>query len=347
MPSGLLPDPPRRLARSLDALRGQVDEPSARAAADWLAALPELLEDLLNRWELTPERVVSPGGRSSLVALVRRPDGTPAALKLLAPASVPARVRAEREAAALGCWDGWGAILPLREDAADGALLLERVHAEVSLRSLPEEKAMLEAASVLHRLWITPRADGWCRADDSGGSPGDDSGGAADGRSASDSYGPTSLTTLERQTAAETELLRSSTPEEAAPLRDEALDLRAQLLADAPEPVLLHGDFRQDAVLAADAGRARWLAAGPDPLLGERAYDLARLVRDRLHDMVASAGAGRAARRRLDKLADSLEVDRERLRGWTVYRAVVSGVRYVAGGDREDGELLLEFAGWL
>jgi len=335
MPSGLLPDPPRRLVRSLGALRGHVDEQSAQAAAAWLAGLPELLERTLARWELSLERVVSPGGRSSLVALVRTAEGTPAALKLLAPAIAPAQVRAEREAAALARWDGWGAVRLMREAAADGALLLERVHGEVSLRSLPEEKAMLEAVSVLRRLWVEPYADAGTGTE------------TGDGTGAESVVGAAGPATLERQSAAEAEMLRSVTPEEARALCDEALDLRGQLLATPPERVLLHGDFRQGAVLAADSDRARWLAAGPDPLLGERAYDLARLVRDRLHDMVASAGAARAARRRLDRLADSLELDRERVRGWTVYRAVVSGVRHIAGGDRQDGELLLEFAGWL
>jgi streptomycin 6-kinase len=47
------------------------------------------------------------------------------------------------------------------------------------------------------------------------------------------------------------------------------------------------------------------------------------------------------------KLADSLDLDRDRLRGWAFFRAVEAGVWSLAVGDREDGELLLEFAGWL
>ncbi|MGH3311113.1 MAG: aminoglycoside phosphotransferase family protein [Streptomyces sp.] len=323
MPSALPLDPPQRLVRSLgaqhshaDALAGRADS-AARAAGEWLAELPALLERTLERWELTPERVVAPGGRSSLMALVRQADGTPAALKLLAPYGYGAGERAERERAALTRWNGWGAVRLLRADTTAGALLLERLHGEMSLRSLPEAKAMLEAASAARRLWV---------------SPGD----------AGDAVG-----TVAAHTAAGSAFLRRSTPEEVWPLRDEALELRDALLTEPPEEVLLHGDFRQGAVLAADAERAPWLAAGPDPLLGERAYDLARLVRDRLHDLVASPGAASATRRRLHKLADSLEVDRDRLRGWSLYRAVESGVRHLSGGNREDGEILLEFAGWL
>jgi streptomycin 6-kinase len=47
------------------------------------------------------------------------------------------------------------------------------------------------------------------------------------------------------------------------------------------------------------------------------------------------------------KLASSLEVDPERLRGWSLFRAVEAGVWYLSVGGRDEGELLLEFASWL
>ncbi|THA24235.1 kinase [Streptomyces sp. RKND-216] len=308
MPSVLPLDPPQRLVR---ALHGHPDGDEAAAAAKWLEKLPGLLETLLKRWDLTDERVVSPGGRTSLVVLVRQTDGTPAALKLTAPGT-----SAAREAEALACWDGLGAVRLVRAAPEDGALLLERLHGEVSLRSLPESKAMLEASSALRRLWVPP----------------------ADGHG---------FEQVAERTAAEAEMMRTHTPGEARPLVDEALELRDGLLSGTPRPVLLHGDFRQGAVLSASAERSPWLAVGPDPLVGEPAYDLARLVRDRLHDLMASAGAPAATRRRIHRLADALELDRERLRGWALFRSVRSGVRHVWRGDRQDGEALLEFAGWL
>ena len=45
-------DPPRRLVRAREADAGA-----------WLAELPGLAAEMLRRWELTPERVVEPGGR--------------------------------------------------------------------------------------------------------------------------------------------------------------------------------------------------------------------------------------------------------------------------------------------
>jgi streptomycin 6-kinase len=36
-----------------------------------------------------------------------------------------------------------------------------------------------------------------------------------------------------------------------------------------------------------------------------------------------------------------------RLRGWTLFRSVEAGLWSLSVGDREYGELLLEFAAWL
>ncbi|BFO15778.1 hypothetical protein SHKM778_21660 [Streptomyces sp. KM77-8] len=86
---------------------------------------------------------------------------------------------------------------------------------------------------------------------------------------------------------------------------------------------------------------------GPDPVVGEHAFDLARLVRDRVEDLIAQTSGASTTRRRVKRLAESLEVDRERLRGWTLFRAVESGVRARRVGREQDAELLLEFASWL
>lgn len=327
MDSALPFDPPRRLVRAL----GSHPSPGvAEAAREWLDFLPSLLRRRLESWELSLERVVSPGGRGSLVALVRQADGAPATLKLLAPGRIPLADRAAREAEALCRWNGLGAVRLLRAEPAEGALLLERLHCEVSLRSLPEAKAVLEATSAVMRLWVPPQSPA--------------AGPSASAEAAGSGHG---FPTVAERTGAEAERMRSQAPEETLPLVEEAVELRAALLADAPEQLLLHGDFRQGTVLSADAERAPWLVVGPEPLVGERTYDLARLVRDRLHDLVASSGAPATARRRVKKLADSLDLDADRLRGWSHFRAVESGVRHLASGQREDGKTLLEFAGWL
>ncbi|MEV8419033.1 aminoglycoside phosphotransferase family protein [Streptomyces niveus] len=277
-------------------------------AGEWLGRLPVIAQEALERRELTVERVVAPGGGSSLVVLVRRPDGAPAALKV-----VPSFAAPEAESAALTQWKGWGSVELI--SGSDGALLLERLHTETSLRSLPEAKALLEAAGTVRKLWVEPVAD----------------------------HG---FETVSERTAGQAEAMRRSTDPQVVPLVSAALDAREELLAAGPaEVMLLHGAFRQGKVLSGD--RAPWLAVGPVPVVGERAYDLARLVRDRVEDLVAAASGASATRRRVNKLADSLDIDRERLRGWTLFRAVESGVRALEAGRRQDAELLLEFADWL
>ncbi|MGW0563802.1 aminoglycoside phosphotransferase family protein [Streptomyces sp. NPDC003016] len=298
----MLCEAPQRLVRALGEVYGDA------AAADWLGKLPELAAEAVSRRELTVERVQNPGGRSSLVVLVRQQDGTPAALKIAPEGAGPGLERA-----ALAHWNGWGAVQLLDREETNGELLLERLHSEVSLRSLPEAKALLEAAGTVRRLWVEPPADH-------------------------------PFETVARRTARQAAAMRSAGPA-LAPLVEAALAARDELTASAGELLLLHGDFRQGKVLAGD--RSPWLAVGPDPLVGERAYDLARLVRDRVEDLVATAAGASATRRRVNKLADSLDVDRARLHGWTLFRAVESGVRAAAAGRHQDAELLLEFAGWL
>ena len=297
--------PPRRLVAAQPA-----------SAAGWLAGLPESAERLLARFDLTLDRLAAPGGRASVALLVRRADGGRATLKLLAPGARDEPAPAVLEAAALRRWDGLGAVRVLDAAPEEGALLLERLRGETSLRSLPDAKATLEALSTLRRLWVAPGE----------GHP---------------------FPSVERRTAAELGALRAAVDGAAGPLVEQALAVRDALLADRPEEVLLHGDFRQGAVLASDGERAPWLAVGPEPVVGERAFDLARLVRDRLHDLLASPGAPAITRRRVAKLAGTVEADPDRVRGWALYRGVASGVRQLAAGRRADGEALLEFASWL
>jgi streptomycin 6-kinase len=297
-------EPPQRLVRALG-------EAMPDGGAEWLDKLSGLARQAVDLRELTVERVQAPGGRSSLVLLVRQADGTPAVLKL-----APLRARPESECAALAHWGGLGAVRLLDADPARGVLLLERLHPEMSVRSLPEAKALLEAAGTLRRLWVEPPAGH-------------------------------SFETVAARTGRQAEAMRvgARTDPEVAPLVEAALVARENLLATPPGERLLHGTFRQSKVLAGE--RMPWLAVGPDPVVGECAFDLARLVRDRVEDLIAAPSGASITRRRVKRLAESLDLDQERLRGWTLFRAVESGVRARRVGRDQDAELLLEFASWL
>ncbi|MFC1421458.1 aminoglycoside phosphotransferase family protein [Streptacidiphilus cavernicola] len=279
----------------------------------WLESLPRLARELMERWNLTLDRVFEPGGQVSLVLYVRRDDGSAAVLKLGLPSP-----EADLEHAALAHWDGRGAVRLFEADPEHRAMLLERLHGEVPLLSLAEGKAMLEAAGTLQRLWVAP-PDRHC------------------------------FTTVAERVAglcAELRRRRELVAEpELRPLLDEALAVADELLADRTEQVLLHGDFHHGNVLAAE--RSPWLAIDPKPLVGERAYDLAWLAQDRLETLAGVPGPQAAARRRLQRLADSVDVDRDRLRGWTLFRTVEAGAWSLEVGDPRQAALYLEFAAML
>ncbi|MFI6943440.1 aminoglycoside phosphotransferase family protein [Streptomyces sp. NPDC050418] len=300
-------EPPQRLMTAL----GEVRDDGASA---WLAELGVLLDEAAVRRGLAVEKVHQPGGRSSLVAHVRTADGESAVLKL-----APERFRPEAERAALTHWGGFGAVRLLDPGINDGAMLLERLTPEVSVRTLPESKALLEAAGTLRRLWVDPPPGRNCE-------------------------------TVPERTGRQAEAMRA-TPGAfpdfpgIALLVDSALAAREELVAAPPELRLLHGTFRQSKVLAGE--RSPWLAVGPDPVVGECAFDLARLVRDRVEDLIGAPTGPSTTRRRVKRLAESLDVDPVRLRGWTLFRAVESGARALRVGRTRDAENLLEFAGWL
>ena len=79
------------------------------------------------------------------------------------------------------------------------------------------------------------------------------------------------------------------------------------------ESVLMHQDLHGGNVLLSERG---WLAIDPKPLVGEREFDVASLIRDRRPVTEA------AMERRLDYLVDRLDLDRERTRGWAIAHAL-------------------------
>ncbi|MGW0660759.1 aminoglycoside phosphotransferase family protein [Streptodolium elevatio] len=297
---------PERLVRT--ALRWCGEE----AARPWLAGLPESAAEFLDRWRLTAERPVLPGGALSLTLLVRRDDDTPATLKL----GFVDRYTAH-EADALAIWAGRGAVRLLDADAPRGALLLERLQPDVSLRSLPEDRAMLEAVEVLRHLWIAPPEDS-----------------AID--LVADRVGHW-VESMPRRFAE----LGGPCPKS---LLDEAVSLCADLAASQPGVVVLHTDCHHGNVLAAE--RAKWLAIDPRPMLGEPAFDLGPLVRDRLATVVAETRPQAVVRRRVTWLANSLDLDVERVRGWALVQALALGLWCVSVGDPA-GEDMLSVAEWL
>ena len=115
--------------------------------ADWAAALPRLLEDLLADWDLTP---AGPGltGWTAVVVPVDR-DGEPLALKVVWP-----HQEAAGEHLALRHWAGRGAVRLVAADPGRGALLLERLDPTRDLREPDIDTACTVIGGLLGRLHI-------------------------------------------------------------------------------------------------------------------------------------------------------------------------------------------------
>lgn len=132
---------------------GRKDE---RAFASWVATLPAILPDLVERWGLTVDDPYEPGGYCSWVAPARDAEGRELVLKV-----GWRHPEAEHEADGLRVWDGDGAA---RLHAAHNfdhanALLLERCAPGTPLSSaVPPSEADVVVAGLLRRLWRPAQA---------------------------------------------------------------------------------------------------------------------------------------------------------------------------------------------
>jgi streptomycin 6-kinase len=196
----------------------------------------------------------------------------------------PPDEESEHEADALERWGGRGAALLLARDDARRALLIERLRPGTQLWSLPDDEATEIAAGVLEQLWI-PAAAPFRR--------------------------------LEDMAAGWVELLPAHWNELGRPYEGALLDRAVGFLREAGptqrESVLLHQDLHGGNVLLSRRG---WLAIDAKPLVGEREFDTASLIRDR------RPATKRELLRRLDYLVDRLSLDPDRTRGWAIAHAL-------------------------
>jgi streptomycin 6-kinase len=185
---------------------------------------------------------------------------------------------AEHEPDALEQWSGRGAVRLLAREDKRRALLIERCRPGRQLWELPDGEATAIAADVLEQLWI-PAADPFRRLEDEAA------------RWAAEL--PTRL--VDRK------------------LVDRVVAFLREAGPTQRESMLLHQDFHGGNVLESARG---WLAIDAKPLVGEREFDVASLIRDRRPATKAQM------ERRLDYLVDRLSLDRERTRGWAIAHAL-------------------------
>ncbi|MFK0064054.1 aminoglycoside phosphotransferase family protein [Streptomyces werraensis] len=263
----------------------------------WIAGLPALAAEFLDRWELKRDGAAG-AGEASLVLPVLRRNGTRGVLKLQMP-------REETTAALIGLrtWNGDGMVRLLDHDPETSTMLLERLNAARTLTWVEDDDtAMGILAELQARLVRVPAPQGLR------------------------SLGDITAEMLEKvPTAAEALVDRA----DRQLLRGWASAVAE--LADEPGDRMLHWDLHYDNVLAAQ--REPWLAIDPEPLAGDPGFDLWPALDSRWDDVVMKNGALRVVRRRFDLLTEVLGLDRARATGWTLGRLLQNSLWDIEDGE--------------
>jgi len=214
--------------------------------ATWVDALPGLVRELLEEWELTTDGWMM-HGFCALVVPARSRSGRPVVLKVHFPDE-----ESEHEHLALQHWHGRGAVRLLRADPHRRAMLLERLHQE-RLTDLDALEACAVVAGLYERLHVRALPQ---------------------------------LRTLSAYVETWTEDLGQLPRSAPLPRRlvEQAVALGRSFVADdASVGTLVHTDLHYDNVLAAD--REPWLAIDPKPLSGDPHYEIAPMLWNRYDEL--------------------------------------------------------------
>ncbi|MFJ4787781.1 aminoglycoside phosphotransferase family protein [Streptomyces sp. NPDC088794] len=286
-------------------------EREGETGAVWLTELPGIVDELLRVWGCTQDGEVMHGGVGVIVP-VRRPDRSPAVLKVSFPH--PGNVH---EPDAFEAWHGRGAVLLYARDDERFAMLLERVHTS-TLAEVEDGDEVVSVAGRINRRLAVPA--------------------------------PPDLPRLREQTDVWEQQLRTDAEEFGDALSRRTVDAAVATVREVgrEQPdLLVHGDLHGRNILRAE--REPWLAVDPKGCVGDPAYDSGALLKSRGLGILEADDQGKAVHRILDVFAEAAEVDRERVRRWAQFHAVQAafwarrhGFRVARGGPLLD--LITAFA---
>jgi streptomycin 6-kinase len=242
----------------------------------WLERVPELVAECTAEWGVTLGEPYQSGAAGYTVR-TELADGTPVVLKIIYP-----HREAEHEADALELWDGQGTVRLVARDDERRAMLLERCEPGTYLAAAGPDTALDVLIDLLPRLWQPAGEPFRTLADE-----------AAWWVECLPDQWEQSRRAVERR------------------LVDAAVDVLQALAHSQGEEVLLHQDLHGENILSAQ--REPWLVIDPKPLVGEREFAVAPIVRS------FELGHSKAdVLQRLDRLTSELGLDRERARGWAL-----------------------------
>ncbi|MGO4249208.1 aminoglycoside phosphotransferase family protein [Paenarthrobacter sp. RAF54_2] len=284
------------------------------AGRDWLASLPGLIREALDRWQLSVD--LAPGeepwnGHGALVVPVLQ-HSRQAALKIAYPHE---EALVERHALAL--WGGHGAVRLLAADTASCSMLLERLDASCWLQDVPMDEARQVWGEIMRELSITPDDRPEWRGFDH------------------------IAATAERwsdEMPAEWERQDRPFPRWLLEAALEVCQTRGAVGRRSGRDVLVHTDLHFMNILGTlGTDRGEYLAIDPQPQIGEAEFAVAPVLWNRIKDLPdRDPAAGLRERCREFSLAAGL--DPEVARQWSIAREVNNALWY-AGKRGHDGDL--------
>lgn len=194
-----------------------------------------------------------------------------------------------REASALTCFQGCGAVKVLAED--DGMLLLKRTMPGTSLKSYfpdKEHEAIDIACGVIKKLHLPMRKLG------------------------KRSHFPHIrdwLAALDQHAIIPLDMLVK------------ARKLRDHLLQTSNPDVLLHGDLHHDNILQ---NGDDWLVIDPKGVIGEPCYEVAAFIRNPIPEFLHNPDAQKMIHKRIAHFAEALELPPQRILDWCFVQAVLA-----------------------
>ena len=272
--------------------------------AEWLKALPDLVKDHAQKWEL---EVQEPFPLNyNYVAPVTRKDGSEAVLKI----GFPADREFKTETEALAIFNGEGMCKLLEADKEGSAILIERIVPGTPLSSLEDDsEATHVLVDVIRRIHkpLPPTHN---------------------------------LLTLEERTEALPAYLAKYKNDGGVlpfAMVEKAHRLFQELIATSGELVLVHGDLHHDNVLYSETHG--WTGIDPKGVAAEAAYEVAPLIGDPYETLKNVEDLTPVLANRINIFARELNIDHKRLLDWCFAHSILSAV-WSAEGASYSGHML-------
>lgn len=275
--------------------------------AGWVDDLPDIVSGLERDWSIEVGRAYEEG-TEAFVADAVFADGSSAILKVL----VPRRGGGvdDHEASVLRLADGDGCPTLYREDAARGALLMERLGPSMFALALPYEQRLPTLCDAAAKIWR----------------PAPDAG----------------LPTTAAKAAWLIDFVSAKWHAVGQPCAEQTIEHavtcgQRRLAAGQPEqPLLLHGDVHQWNALQADDG---FKLVDPDGLIGDAEYDLGVILREDPDEPLAADPQATA-----HWMAERYDLDATAIWEWSVIERVSTGLVATEIGLQPVGRELLALA---